>query len=105
MTNTTITFDDHSITELKTLQADLTSYLKEKRAEIKSTIKADRAKDQETRDANGRSIVTKGKEITVNYKGTTLTGTVTKIAEKTFTIETEINGEAKKIWRYFHQVI
>ena len=98
-------FTDMTIDQLTELQTALRSHLKDRRAEAKETEKVNRAKVRDQRDDYGRSVVSaKGQEVTVDYKKTTLTGKVTKIGEKTFTIYAEVDGEWKNVWRYFYQV-
>ena len=105
MTNTIINFNDHSFEDLKTLKADLTSYLKDKRVELFENAKKEREARKAELSEAAKSFVVKGADVTVNYKGEEITGTVIGLKEKTFTIEVDVDGELKKVWRYFHQVV
>jgi len=105
-TNTIITnFDDFSFDQLKNLKADLTTFLKDKRVELKSVAKEDRENAKEIKAELGKKVAIKGATVTADYKGNQITGVVVKVAEKTFTMETEIDDMPKKVWRYFNQVV
>lgn len=103
-----IEFKDYTIDQLKELQTELRSHLKERRDEAKNQEKAEKAAIREKLTSDGKLAVEevgKGGEITVNYKDSTLSGEIVKIGEKTFTIKTEVDGEEKNVWRYFYQVV
>ena len=102
-----IEFKDYTIDELAELQKSLRVHLKDRRAEVKENEKAEKAQIRARLTEAGKTAVEeagKGGTITVNYKTVTLTGEITKIGDKTFTIATEVDGESKNVWRYYYQV-
>lgn len=100
----TLSFDDQ-----KGLRSDLISYLKDKRAEIKESAKAEKEAALDVLSAKGKALVpagSEGSDIKVIYGNDkkVYDGTITKIGEKTFTVEIVHEGATKKVWRYYHQI-
>ena len=115
MTNifTDFNADTFTVAELDAFKKELTSYLKDRRSELKAEIKANKDADREARDDYGRHYVAVGKTVAFDYKGGTGTGIITKVSEKTFTVTLMDgdkavigeNGKPVKVWRYFHQIV
>lgn len=99
-----LNFKDFSVDDLKELQTSIRLFLKDKKDDIKEQSKTKKVLERNARDDYGRHVIAKGKTLTVWYKDTLCTGTVTKVGEKTFTINLIIDGESKAIWRYFWQI-
>jgi hypothetical protein len=97
-----IVLADYTVDEKVEFKNTLALHLKDLKAEIKSAEKVNKAEDNEARDNYGRSVVAKGKELTVWYKGELRLGQVVKVGEKTFHIA--IAGIEKPLWRHFSDV-
>jgi len=104
-----INFEDYNFEQLKGLKADLTSYLKNARAEMLEAKKQAKKDAKAEKTAKAKKFVQKGVEVTAEYNGGTITGTVIKITDKTFTIEyldeTEEEPKTKTKWRFYHQAV
>jgi hypothetical protein len=102
-----INFDDYSFDQLKGLKADLTSFLKNARAEMLEAKKQAKKDAQAEKTAEAKKIIEIGIEATVSYKNGTITGTVIKTTDRTFTIEffDEETQKTKTQWRYYYQAV
>lgn len=94
----------------KEFELTLRTEKKEITATKKAVQKEEKKANKEANHAAGIAKVNElgiGREIEVTYKDGNITGVITKIGEKTFTIcvISEEDGEDKNIFRYYHQVV
>lgn len=100
-----INLEEQSFEDLVGLQKSLTSFLKEKRVEVKALLKLQKEENRDAIGLLGKEIVNTagvGGHVNFSYKGIVIEAEVIKIAEKTFT--TRVADVEKPVWRYYHQV-
>lgn len=88
------TIDESSGEEILNLIKDLKSYLKDRKTEIKDSVIAE-----------AKASIKEDDEVFVTYKDEKISGIVTRVGKKSFTIKADVDGEIKKIPRQFHLYI
>jgi len=106
-------YNEKSFEELKEIKDVVSALLKEKKAEHKEELKAEKLAEQEAQAVIGRGIAGIGVTVACTYKGEEVRGLITKVSEKTVSVKLSdlegnpINGKNDKqvvTWKYFHQI-
>jgi hypothetical protein len=85
----TLSIKDFTLDEAIKIEADLKAYIKEQKATIKSTAKAEKAEAMATADHAGRNFASTkaiGDTISIIFKGNIEAATIREIAEKTIKV-------------------
>lgn len=102
---TNINFNDYDIETLETVKGNISEVLRTLKARLKDEAKTIKEAKREANKLYGMSVAKQGETIPVNYKGEVIEGKVIKTSDKTVTLIATINGEEKKFWRYYHQIV